>query len=217
MGDFENPRGVCVRISWRNSMYSGERAICFRFFRFFRKKSKHFGTSKIENSKISKIFENPKSFRKNRWFFFIDRSKISLRFECAHLEGPTNALGGATCPQVTQKKKGYFFKYLHFFRVWAPWICSTVKPKHSYRETRKENQEECRAGCRIVPRAVLLESCLAWLKRDEKSSILSGNTSYVWCFAFRHNVMLIRFLSTQGRSLNTGNELHTNMLMKCDG
>ena len=30
VGGFENRRGVCVRISWRNRMCSGERAIWFR-------------------------------------------------------------------------------------------------------------------------------------------------------------------------------------------
>ena len=64
-------------------------------FRNFRK------SEKIENlkffSKIWKFFENFQKisrtffiFKKIDDFFFIDRCKILLRFECAHLEGPEN-------------------------------------------------------------------------------------------------------------------------------
>ena len=45
-------------------------------------------------------------FKKMMFILRIDRGKISLRFECAYLEGPDNEQAGATCPQLAQGKKG---------------------------------------------------------------------------------------------------------------
>ena len=47
--------------------------------------------------------------------FFIDRSKIALRFECAYLEGPENELGGTgpPCKEGITICHTFFFLKIH--------------------------------------------------------------------------------------------------------